>query len=442
MLNTLIATHPYWTLSFVAFLVNIPLGYIRAVCQKFTFGWLFWIHASIPLIIYLRISLGTSKLFIPVSIGIAVLGQILGVRLRQRSLTEQEKLAVKRIYDLNILLPSQPLNPQEVLVVLLNMGGPKDLDEIAMFQQRLFSDRRLIRLPLGYVWQRPFAWILSFVRLKVLKKRYAAIGGGSPIWGSTLRQRDALKQRLAQRGLPIEVAIAFNYSDPLPSKAAQEARRLQKKYILPLSLYPHYSQATTGSSLYYLQKALREDYPEGRCLPLLKSYHVHKGYIGAVVDRIQEALRPTEKMEDFYLLFSAHSLPLYCLKDQDPYPFQVAQTVGAVVAKLNRTRDWMVSYQSAVGPLPWIQPATDEVIKVLAQKGIKKLLVVPISFVNDHIETLYEINQEYRLLAEQQGISDFRMIKAIEDHQDFIKALADTVEEACRSLAKTTSLSS
>ena len=137
--------------------------------------------------------------------------------------------------------------------------------------------------------------------------------------------------------------------------------------------------------------------------------------------------------DDFYLLFSAHGLPVYFLKEGDLYPFQVAQTVAGIILKLSRRRRWQISYQSAVGPLQWLKPSTDDMLRALAEQEEKKIIVIPISFVTDHIETTCEIDIEYRHMAEQWGITDLRMTKALETHPAFIGALADTVEAALSS---------
>ena len=206
-----------------------------------------------------------------------------------------------------------------------------------------------------------------------------------------------------------------------------------------MSLYPHYSKATTGSSLYYLRKSAQKDFPE---LIFLNSepYYLADSYIEAFVDRIKEGIQPSESLDDFYLLFSAHGLPLYFLMEGDPYPFQIVQTASKIADRLGRRKEWTVSYQSAVGPMRWLEPTTSQVLRGLAETGIKKILAVPISFVSDHIETLCEIDIEYRALAEGLGIEDFRMTRALECHPRFIEALADCVEESLENFITAESL--
>jgi ferrochelatase len=431
MFSEWIHAHPYLTIGIVSLLINIPMGYVRETAQKFSGAWFFWIHASIPLIVYLRITLNTSKLFIPVCIALAIIGQLAGSRCRRRRSTVEEIETYERIGDLR--LPQRPAadrpRDEDIMVVLLNMGGPRTNADVPAFQKRLFGDPLLIRFPLSGLLQPFFAWLLVTLRGKAAQRRYQLIGGGSPIFASTDAQSQALREALRARGRGLDVIFSFNYSHPSPEEAIREIKTRQKRYILPISLYPHYSSATTGSNLHYLREAAGKMFPRLRFLAG-KPYYLHDGYIQAFVDRIREQVRPGESLDDFYLIFSAHGLPLYFLHEGDPYAFQIAQTVAKIVDTLKRRDNWIISYQSAVGPLQWLKPSTEQVIKALARRGIERALVVPISFVTDHIETLCEIDIEYRHFAGREGIRDFRMSRAVECHEGFIRALRDTVEEA------------
>ncbi len=424
---SLLKLDPYLSVAAIAFLINIPLGYIRENHPRFSFQWFLWIHASIPLLAYLRIKLDDSFLFIFVSIFCAVVAQILGGcwRLSRMSLKDKESLqqipseiqCVRRVDDC------------DVVVVLLNMGGPRTNADVGDFQKRLFSDRRLIRFPLGWAFQKLFASLLVFFRSKEAQKRYELIGGGSPILESTRNQTLALEEELKRRGHAVEVIFSFNYSAPFPDETIVHVKKLGKKYLLPVSLYPHYSEATTGSNLFYLRKSAQAIYPQ---LTILDSrdYYLHDQYIQAFIDRIHQQIGPSESLDDFYLLFSAHGLPLYFLKEGDLYPFQISQTVAKILTQLHRQDYWSIAYQSAVGPLQWLKPSTDDMITTLARRGVRKMIIIPVSFVTDHIETTCEIDMEYRQMAQKAGIKDFRMSKAIECHPGFIQALADTVEKS------------
>ncbi|MCA9400146.1 MAG: ferrochelatase [Candidatus Omnitrophica bacterium] len=422
------AIAPYLLVLSVALLSNIPCGYLRQGYAKFSFPWFLWIHASIPLLIYLRITTGVSPWIIPLSIFCAVIGQVFGSRMRLQRQDQEETERIAQIPHLN-RTKTNSIKDDQVLIALLNMGGPRNLEDIKAFQKCLFEDDLLIRFPLSFLLQKFFAWVLIFFRLNAVKERYKMIGGRSPIYQSTTAQAQALREELRRRGRDVMVTFSFNYSPPFPEDTVNKARRSGKKYILPLSLYPHYSKATTGSNMHYLKKSLDHKQADIALLPA-PSYYLHDGYIQAFVDRILESLKEGERLEDFYLMFSAHGLPLYFLTEGDPYPFQVSQTVAKILGKLDRDANWSLCYQSAVGPLQWLKPSTDDMLTALAGRGIRKILVVPVSFVGDHIETIHEIDIEYRELADELKIEDFRMTKAIESHQGFITALADTVERS------------
>lgn len=418
----------YLLTAFFAYLVNIPCGYIRERFPKFSFAWFFWIHASIPVLIFIRISLKVSPWFIPAVITAAVYGQIAGSRWKNKKITRAEIEHKEQIpARLLLTVPQGTIHDRDVEVVLMNMGGPKTNADVPDFQRRLFNDSLLIRFPLSGILQPFFSWLLVTLRGKEAQKRYRLIGGGSPIYPSTEAQVAALGKEFQGRGRGWGVSYSFNYSPPLPEDTIKDLKSRGKKCIVPLSLYPHYSAATTGSNVFYLKEAAKKIYPD---LKFIESpqYHLHEGYIQGFIDRIYESLKPNESLSDFYLIFSTHGLPKYFLAEGDPYPFQISQTVGSIVTRLNRDHSWIIAYQSAVGPLQWLQPSTESVLTAVAKRGIKKVLIIPISFVSDHIETTCEIDMEYRKVAEDLGIKDFRMTKALEAHPGFIRALADTVE--------------
>ncbi len=430
MESNVFINHPYLLISFLSFLLNIPCGFFREANQKFSLKWWLWIHASIPVILYMRIALGTAKLFIPVCILLAVLGQLVGSRFRRSRMTESDREREEKLPDLRLNDPTERnIADDDVLVALLNMGGPQTIADVKPFLLRLFSDSLIIRFPFSPWLQSFWANLLVNARYKETEKRYGRIGGGSPIYRSTAAQSDALAQELRRRGRNIAVTFSFNYSPPLPEDTVHEAKSAGKKYLLPLSLYPHYSLATTGSNLHYLKKAAAKTFP-GLNFLKARPYYLDDSYIWALVERIREQIRPGESLDDFYLLFSAHGTPFYFLAEGDPYAFEINQTVAKIIDRLGRIYDWALCYQSAVGPIRWLKPTTEAMLKALAKKGVKKVLVVPVSFVSDHIETICEIDLEYRAVAEGAGIVDFRMSRALETHPEFIKALADCVEDA------------
>src|SRR3989338_10396773 len=289
----------YLILSLTAFWANIPMGYIRANCPQFSFRWLFWVHASIPLIIFMRVTLGTSKWFIPVCIFGAIAGQIIGSRCRRKRTSWQEAERLKQIPAIDPL-EQKKLDEFQTTVVLLNMGGPKTNADVPDFQKRLFQDPILIRFPMSFLFQRLFAWLLVTFRTKAAMERYQLIGGGSPIFESTERQTQALQQELTRRGRKVDGIFSFNYSAPFPEETIRTILQSGRTSVLLLSLYPHYSQATTGSNIHYLKKAADAIYPEIQFAEA-PAYYLHDGYIQEYVDRIQKQIKPDASLDDFYL---------------------------------------------------------------------------------------------------------------------------------------------
>jgi ferrochelatase len=425
----------YFVIAVFSFLINIPFGVFRERTLKFSAAWFFWIHASIPLMIYLRLSLGTSPFFIPVCIGLAILGQVIGSRWMRRAMSIAETERLRQVSDIDVRKPSSNPSNLPTAVVLLNMGGPNDQNDVAPFLLRLFSDPRLIRFPGGAAFQPLLARLIVLFRSTEARRRYALIGGGSPVIKSTEAQRTALADELARRRKALPVFTAFNYSHPDSTDAAQAIKAKGITRIVPISLYPQYAMATTGSSVAALKSAINAQEISTEILPV-PDYSQHPAYIEAISVRIRECLRAAESLDDFYLLFSAHGLPLYTAAEGEQYPSRIAATTALVLSQLNRRTHWSISYQSAAGPLLWLRPYTEDIIPALARRGVKKLIVVPVSFISDHIETLCEVDIEYRELAVAQGITDFRMSRAVEAHPLFIKALADSIESALNDTQK------
>jgi ferrochelatase len=418
------------TVCLIIFLTSFLGGVARGQQPKFSSNWFLGFY--IPLFILFFIGF-TKHLLLGwyfINFVLFYYGQKLGERLSKKSLTVEEIEKLEQIGDLQLprQLPAD-LKDEDVAIVLMNMGGPINQEEIEPFLRRLFNDALIIRFPFA---QSFFAEILIKARLKGVKKNYQLIGGGSPLLASSLLQLEALQQELKKRGRSsLKVFLSFNYSDPLPDKTIAEIKASQRRTILPLGLYPHFSLSTTASNIFYLKRESEANFPQARFLQSY-SYHLYDGYVEAFIDRIQQTVSSTEKLDDFYLLFSAHGTPLYFVKEGDPYSYLVSQTISKIVSRLNRQHQWSISYQSAVGPLMWLKPSTDATLAALAHRGVKKIIVVPISFVTDHIETLCEIDIEYRHLATHEGITDYRMSKALECHPAFISALADCVENSLK----------
>jgi len=315
-------------------------------------------------------------------------------------------------------------------VLLLNLGGPDSLEAVRPFLYNLFSDREIIRLGPSFM-QKPLAWLIAALRHNKTESLYRLIGGKSPILDITRAQAEALQQRL-NSGRQVasreeyRVFVGMRYWHPLIGEVVPEICAAGITKVVAVGLYPHYSVATTGSSLSNLKTAITgmpvEVFP-------VKSWYDHPLYIEALVEKIKKGLASFDSGEEVRVLFSAHSLPKKFIEDGDPYVEHIQETIRAVSQKIDVRHD--LSYQSKSGPVAWLEPSTEEKIKALAGEGVRNLLVVPISFVSDHIETLYEIDILYKHMAEEHGIQ-LRRIESLNMAPLFIEALADITLKATR----------
>lgn len=313
----------------------------------------------------------------------------------------------------------------------LNLGGPRNRDDVRGFLTRLFADREIIRLPGGPLGQRLVARVIVRARLKSVQRNYASIGGGSPIYRYTTLQLDGVARRLARRlGRPFRPYVAFRYSEPTADDALRAMARDGIRDVVVLTLYPHYSTATTGSSLRELDRALHRTGLSRRFrFRVVDRWYDHPGYVGALARRVREALEmwPGDRRGGVVLLFSAHSLPMSFVEEGDPYAAHVAATVDAVIDQLGvvgRVR-WQLGYQSQTGPVRWLEPRTERALAQLGGSGVRDVLIVPVSFVSDHIETLYEVDQLFAGAARRAGITAFRRTRSLNDDPRFLDALAD-----------------
>lgn len=312
--------------------------------------------------------------------------------------------------------------PSPTGVCLLYMGGPERLEQVEPFLKELFSDRDLIQLPGGALLQRGFARLLSARRAPKVKQRYARIGGGSPLVATTRRQAALLQARLAAAG-DYRVEVAMRYSEPRAERAVASLVEQGVQRCVALPLYPHYSSATTGSSQKDLRRALAASGASIRLLEI-DDFHDNGLYLDALAARVGEGLEGLGGGAT--VLFSAHSLPRSLVERGDPYQRQVEATVAGIVTRLGLKR-WHLGYQSRSGPVRWLEPDVLQLIKELARGGERRLLVVPVSFVSDHIETLHEIDIEMRHYAAQRGIEAFARSPSLNDDEAFVEALQQIV---------------
>ncbi|KAK9065556.1 hypothetical protein SSX86_014957 [Deinandra increscens subsp. villosa] len=333
---------------------------------------------------------------------------------------------------------------EKVGVLLLNLGGPETLHDVQPFLYNLFADPDIIRLPrLFRFLQRPLAQLISTLRAPKSKEGYASIGGGSPLRKITDEQADALRLALEAKKVAANVYVAMRYWHPFTEEAVQQMKRdkIQKLVVLPL--YPQYSISTTGSSIRVLQDLFREDKVlSGLPVAIIQSWYQRGGYVKSMADLIEKELQSFGSPEEVMIFFSAHGVPVTYVRDAgDPYKDQMEDCIYLIMQELKArgiNNDHKLAYQSRVGPIQWLKPYTDEVLVDLGKQGVKSLLAVPVSFVSEHIETLEEIDMEYKELALESGIENWGRVPALGCTSTFITDLADAVIEALPSAAAMT----
>jgi ferrochelatase len=312
---------------------------------------------------------------------------------------------------------------RRVAVVLTNLGGPDRPEAVKPFLFNLFNDPAIINLP-GIV-RTPLAKLISSRREKAAQANYAVMGGGSPLLPETEKQAQALSRALADAapGDDTRVFIAMRYWHPLTEATAAAVKAFQPDQIVLLPLYPQFSTTTTASSL----KKWRECYDGSGETHAVCCYPDAEGLIEAQARLIQQSLAQAEG-RPVRVLFSAHGIPEKLVAAGDPYQAQIEATVAAVVARLGLT-DWAICYQSRVGPLKWLGPSTPQAVEQAGRDGVGAV-VVPIAFVSEHIETLVELDHEYRDLAEQVGCAPYLRTPTVSVDPGFIASLADIVGRA------------
>ncbi len=309
-------------------------------------------------------------------------------------------------------------------IVLLNLGGPDSLNAVQPFLENLFNDPDIFKLP----FQKTLARFISKKRAPKIQEEYKLIGGKSPIGMWTELQRKKLEDKLRENGYNVDVHIAMRYWNPLTSKTVKLVEDKNYLKIILLPLYPQYSISTTGSSFNEWKRCYKGDKSK---VSYIDSYYTQPGYIQAINQRIDESILkfPEQSRREVQLVFSAHGTPISYVKKGDPYSNQIKATVEHVMKMRNHSHEYHLCFQSKVGPMKWLEPAIDKMIEELAAKSKKHLLIIPISFVSDHIETLYELDIEYRHVAEKVGIENYIVMEGLNDSEIFINALKEVVEE-------------
>jgi len=311
-------------------------------------------------------------------------------------------------------------------VVFLNMGGPDSLETVRPFLYNLFSDREIIQLGPCFI-QPLVAWSIARRRAPKSRAAYAKIGGKSPLASITMAQAKAVEQVLNRNQQErVSCLTGMRYWHPRTPDVLARMKGRGISRILGLSLYPQYSKATNGSSIAEFESCARK---MGLETQVIDSFPDHPGYIAALADVLQEGLKKIGDKGDFALVYSAHSLPRRMIEEGDPYVEHLHRTIKAL-EKLTGIKGHLC-FQSRSGPVAWLEPATDVLLNELADKGLSCLLVMPISFVSDHIETLYEIDILYSEMMAKKGV---RLVRtpSLNDRPVFINALSDLAEKGLK----------
>lgn len=314
--------------------------------------------------------------------------------------------------------------PSKTAVLLLQMGGPDSLDAVKPFLVNLFSDRDIIRIGPSFL-QPLIARIIAARRAPKVEKYYEQIGGKSPLRELTEAQARALEEKL---GGDYRCFVAMRYWKPSTIEALAEIKRQGVTRVIALSLYPHYSKATTGSSINELKRVLAQA-GVSFDVTYVDRFFDHPRYIDALEEKIKEGLAEFHPLAEMQILFSAHSLPQSFIEEGDPYLSHIEETVRLVMERFGDI-PYHLAFQSRAGPVKWLEPSTDGMLRHLAEHGCRQLLIVPLSFVSDHIETLYEIDHEYGQLAYELGYTACKRSPSLNTTPAFIDCLEDLVRKA------------
>lgn len=311
---------------------------------------------------------------------------------------------------------------RDTAILLLNLGGPMNLDQVEPFLVSLFGDRDLIRLP-GPAWlQPPFARLIAKLRAPGARGRYAQIGGGSPLLRESAFQASALRSALRAAGRKEAVKLCFRSASPRAAGLLKALKRDGIRKLVPVTLYPHDCRATTGSSLREL--AIEAAKAGMEILPGVDHYATDPDYLDALEAPLRAALK---ELPGATVIFSAHSLPLRQIEAGDPYEREIHATRDALMARIGDIPGgYLLAYQSRTGPVRWLEPPLKSVLESM---GGKDVIVLPMSFVSEHIETLHELDIEYRHVADKAGIRTYRRLPAPGTNAAYIRCLTRRVLE-------------
>jgi ferrochelatase len=308
-------------------------------------------------------------------------------------------------------------------IILFNLGGPDKLENVEPFLFNLFNDPAILNLPTFLRY--PLAKLISNRRAPVAKKIYAELGGSSPILKLTKEQSSALETKLnqTQKGDEYKCFIIMRCWNPRAKDVIKDVQLYDPDEVVLMPLYPQYSAATSGSSIKEWKDVCKKNKYHVKTSTIC-CYPTDQNFINA---HTKEIIKKIKDLKNVKLIFSAHGLPEKNIKKGDPYQWQVEQSVKKIVESLNdKNLDWILSYQSRVGPLKWIGPSTENIIIENSKIG-KHIVLVPIAFVSEHSETLVELDIEYKEIADANGCKNYTRVPALGINEDFIKAMSELI---------------
>lgn len=326
-------------------------------------------------------------------------------------------------------------SPMPTGVLLINMGGPGNPEEIEPYLFRLFNDPMVVPLPLGKWLQKPFARIISSLRKSKSRALYNEIGGKSPLLDITMQQARNLETVLIEQDIQADVRIAMRYSAPFIPEALDYFARKKIRRLVVLPLYPQYCRATTGTAVNEIRNWEIKHNPAFR-ITVIDQFHEWQDYINAQADMVKQYVPDTGGTAGKpALIFTAHSIPMRLVEYGDPYVKQTERTVQKVMELIGPGYLYKLAYQSrSSGPVRWVGPDIRSAIRLSAGMHVNHLTFVPLSFVAENLETLQEIDKVYIPLARSLGVPNVNRVPCLNAEPPFIKSLGSLVKNHLRGI--------
>lgn len=316
-------------------------------------------------------------------------------------------------------------NQSKTAVILVNFGGPDSLSSVKQFLYNLFSDPTVLNFPFAFLYRKPLAWLISTLRNKASQEMYKKIGSISPLIPITYLQAEKLQNLFTKSEFPIGVFIGFRYCNPFIQDVLTQIALQKYERLIILPLYPQYSYTTTGSVELVVNDWLKKN--TDMKIHFIKNWHADNDYIESYVRLINNSLANMD-LRSTEIIFSAHSIPMFNIENGDPYEKHITETTNLIIERLQWKKKWHIAYQSKLGPVKWLEPGTDKVIEQIAQKNKKtNILIIPISFTCEHVETIFEIGMLYKEIANKLGIKRFARVPALNTDKYLIQALYNQV---------------